>query len=332
MAANADPILRVTNLRTILDLNEGAVPVVDDVSFSVQVGETLGIVGESGSGKSMTALSIMQVLPKPIGRIAGGEIWLDGENLVEKSDEQMARIRGSKIGMILQDPHTSLNPLFTVGNQVVEALRINQPKAAKSTLFKRAIEALKKVNVADAERRVNAYPHQMSGGMKQRVVGAIAIAGAPKVIIADEPTTALDVTIQLQYLQLLQDIQKETGMAILFITHDLGIVANLCHKLVVMYAGKIVESGTVRDVFEAPSHPYTEALLNSVPTIDKKVDRLYAIKGQPPALVADRVGCSFAPRCLYADKKCHAEEPSAFQGQSGATDHRASCWKIERPS
>ncbi len=332
MAANAEPILRVTNLRTYLDLSDGAVPVVDDVSFSLEVGETLGIVGESGSGKSMTALSIMQVLPKPIGRIASGEIWLDGENLVEKSDEQMARIRGSKIGMILQDPHTSLNPLFTVGNQVVEALRINQPKAAKNTLLKRAIEALKKVNVADAERRVNAYPHQMSGGMKQRVVGAIAIAGAPKVIIADEPTTALDVTIQLQYLQLLQDIQKETGMAILFITHDLGIVANLCHKLVVMYAGKIVESGTVRDVFEAPSHPYTEALLNSVPTIDKKVERLYAIKGQPPALVADRIGCSFAPRCLYADKKCHAEEPLAFAGRSGATDHRASCWKIERPS
>ncbi len=332
MVANVDPILRVTNLRTYLDLSDGAVPVVDDVSFSVQVGETLGIVGESGSGKSMTALSIMQVLPKPIGRIASGEIWLDGENLVEKSDVQMARIRGSKIGMILQDPHTSLNPLFTVGNQVVEALRINQPKAAKSTLFKRAIEALKKVNVADAERRVNAYPHQMSGGMKQRVVGAIAIAGAPKVIIADEPTTALDVTIQLQYLQLLQDIQKETGMAILFITHDLGIVANLCHKLVVMYAGKIVESGTVKDVFEAPSHPYTEALLNSVPTIDKKVERLYAIKGQPPALVADRVGCSFAPRCQYADKTCHAEEPSAFAGRSGAPDHRASCWKIERPS
>jgi oligopeptide/dipeptide ABC transporter ATP-binding protein len=332
MTASVEPILRVTNLRTILDLNDGAVPVVDDVSFSLNVGETLGIVGESGSGKSMTALSIMQVLPKPIGRIAGGEIWLDGDNLVEKSDEQMARIRGSKIGMILQDPHTSLNPLFTVGNQVVEALRINQPKAARSTLFKRAIEALKKVNVADAERRVDAYPHQMSGGMKQRVVGAIAIAGAPKVIIADEPTTALDVTIQLQYLQLLQDIQKETGMAILFITHDLGIVANLCHKLVVMYAGKIVESGTVRDVFEAPSHPYTEALLNSVPTIDRKVDRLYAIKGQPPALVADRVGCSFAPRCLYADKKCHAEGPSTFAGRSGAADHRASCWKIERPS
>ncbi len=332
MTANVEPILRVSHLRTVLELKGGAVPVVDDVSFCVRVGETLGIVGESGSGKSMTALSIMRVLPKPIGRIDGGEIWLDGENLVEKSNEQMARVRGGKIGMILQDPHTSLNPLFTVGNQVIEALRINQPKLPRNSLFKRAIEALQKVNVADAQRRVNAYPHQMSGGMKQRVVGAIAIAGAPKVIIADEPTTALDVTIQLQYLKLLKDIQKETGMAIVFITHDLGIIAHLCHKLVVMYAGKIVESGTVKDVFAAPSHPYTEALLSSVPTIDKQVERLYAIKGQPPALVTHRVGCSFAPRCHYADSKCHAQAPPELPGLSRAPDHRASCWKTERSS
>ena len=305
----AETVLQVKNLRTVLDLPGGPVPVVDDVSFDVCIGETLGIVGESGSGKSMTALSIMQVLPKPIGRIESGHILLEQTELVGMSDQEMGQIRGREIGMILQDPHTSLNPVFTVGNQVIEALQINNPGTPRKTLLAWAIEALKKVNVADAERRIHAYPHQMSGGMKQRVVGAIAIAGAPKVIIADEPTTALDVTIQLQYLQLLRDIQDETGTAIIFITHDLGIVANLCHRLVVMYAGKIVESGSVADVFNAPSHPYTEALLKSVPTVDQKLGRLYAIDGQPPALIADRVGCSFAPRCPYALEKCRTQVP-----------------------
>lgn len=325
-----ETILQVKNLCTVLDLSSGTVPVVNDVSFDVGVGETLGIVGESGSGKSMTALSIMQVLPKPIGRIASGQILLEGTDLVGMSNQQMGQIRGREIGMILQDPHTSLNPVFTVGNQVIEALEINNPGTARKTLRARAIDALKKVNVADAERRIDAYPHQMSGGMKQRVVGAIAIAGAPKVIIADEPTTALDVTIQLQYLQLLRDIQDETGTAIIFITHDLGIVANLCHRLVVMYSGKIVESGTVADVFGAPSHPYTEALLKSVPSVDQKLDRLYAIDGQPPALISDRVGCSFAPRCPYALDICRNQVPQESDALSGAKSHRASCWNMER--
>lgn len=325
-----EAILQVKNLRTVLDLAGGTVPVVDDVSFEVGVGETLGIVGESGSGKSMTALSIMQVLPKPIGRIESGEILFEGVDLVGMTDKQIAQIRGREIGMILQDPHTSLNPVFTVGNQVVEALQINNPDAPRKSLLNRAIDLLKKVNVADPERRVHAYPHQMSGGMKQRVVGAIAIAGAPKIIIADEPTTALDVTIQLQYLQLLREIQEETGTAIIFITHDLGIVANLCNKLVVMYGGKIVESGTVADVFSAPSHPYTEALLRSVPSVDQKVDRLYAIEGQPPALTADRKGCSFAPRCPYAQDVCKREAPPQEAGLSGAETHMASCWNMGR--
>ena len=325
-----ETVLKVCNLRTVLDFASGSVPVVDDVSFSVGVGETLGIVGESGSGKSITALSVMQVLPKPIGRIESGEIWLNGENLVGKSDREMTAIRGSEIGMILQDPHTSLNPVYSVGNQVVEALRIAHATAPRRSLFNRAVDALKKVNVAAAERRVYSYPHQMSGGMKQRVVGAIAIAGAPNVIIADEPTTALDVTIQLQYLNLLQDIQEETGMAIVFITHDLGIVANLCHRLVVMYAGRIVEAGTVRDVFSAPSHPYTEALLNSVPSVDRTVDRLYAIKGQPPSVLSERVGCSFAPRCPYAVEACKTQVPPETAGLSGESTHRASCWNMER--
>lgn len=323
-------ILKVDNLRTVLDLGTGTVPVVDDVSFSVAVGETLGIVGESGSGKSMTALSIMRVLPKPIGRIESGSIQLSGENLLSKTDREMTAVRGSKLGMILQDPHTSLNPVISVGNQVVEALKINTPKTPQQSLTARAIDALKKVNVADPEHRVNAYPHQMSGGMKQRVVGAIAIAGTPELIIADEPTTALDVTIQLQYLDLLKSIQTQTGMAIVFITHDLGIVANLCHKLVVMYAGKIVERGTVKDVFEKPSHPYTEALLKSVPSVDRAVERLFAIKGQPPELTANRTGCSFAPRCQYATSLCHTSTPNEVAGGSGAPDHRARCWHVKQ--
>ena len=326
----AEAVLQVKNLRTMLDLPGGPVPVVDDVSFEVGIGETLGIVGESGSGKSMTALSIMQVLPKPIGRIESGQVLLEGTDLVGMSEQKIRRIRGREIGMILQDPHTSLNPVFSVGNQVTEALQINNPGTPYRTLLARTVDTLKKVNVADAERRIHAYPHQLSGGMKQRVVGAIAIAGAPKIIIADEPTTALDVTIQLQYLQLLREIQDETGTAIIFITHDLGIVANLCHRLVVMYAGKIVESGTVADVFGAPSHPYTEALLKSVPSVDRKLDRLYAIDGQPPALVADRVGCSFAPRCPYALEICRNQVPRESGEPSGAETHRASCWNIER--
>ena len=323
-----ETILEVRNLRTVLDLGIGSVPVVDDVSFSVSKGETIGIVGESGSGKSMTALSIMQVLPRPVGRIASGEILLGQDDLVKKPPQEMNRIRGREIGMILQDPHTSLNPVYTIGSQVLEALRIDQPKAPRKSLLAKTVDALKKVNVADAARRVKAFPHQMSGGMKQRVVGAIAIAGTPKVIIADEPTTALDVTIQLQYLQLLEDIQRETGTAIIFITHDLGIVANICQKLVVMYAGKIVEEGSVREVFSAPSHPYTQALLKSVPSVDSKVDRLYAIEGQPPQLSANKVGCSFAPRCPYATDLCREKQPPASAGKSGSASHMASCWHM----
>lgn len=319
-----DPILRVENLRTELALSSGPIEVVRGVSFSVNKGETLGIVGESGSGKSMTALSIMRVLPRPIGRIASGSIHLDGRDLVPMSEYAMTQIRGREIGMILQDPHTSLNPVYTIGNQVIEALQINQQRGG---LLQKAIDLLKKVNVADSERRVHAYPHQMSGGMKQRVVGAISIAGAPKIIIADEPTTALDVTIQLQYLELLEQIQQETGTAIVFITHDLGIVVRLCHRLVVMYAGEIVEEGTVDNVFDAPSHPYTIALLNSVPHVDRKVDRLYAIKGNPPALHEIGTGCSFAPRCPLADDRCRAMAPPTVKGQSHAEGHFAACWK-----
>ena len=323
-----EPLLDVRNLTTVLDLAAGTMPVVDDVSFTVGRGETLGIVGESGSGKSMTANSIIQILPKKIGRIAGGKILFDGRDLSQFSDADLTKVRGREIAMILQDPHTSLNPVYTIGNQVIEALRLDDPQQPKRSLLGKAINVLKKVNVADAERRLHAFPHQMSGGMKQRVVGAIAFSSAPKLIIADEPTTALDVTIQLQYLQLLEGIQKNTGAAIIFITHDLGIVANLCHRLAVMYGGRIVESGTVKDVFAAPSHPYTQALLRSVPSIDTKVYRLYAIEGQPPPLTEEIAGCKFASRCPLATDVCRSHRPDPKPGRSGAVSHEASCWHL----
>ncbi len=323
-----EPLLDVRNLTTVLDLAEGTMPVVDDVSFTVGWGETLGIVGESGSGKSMTANSIIQILPKKIGRIAGGKILFDGRDLSQFSDAELTKVRGREIAMILQDPHTSLNPVYTIGSQVIEALKLDNPQQPKRSLLGMAINVLKKVNVADAERRLHAFPHQMSGGMKQRVVGAIAFSSAPKLIIADEPTTALDVTIQLQYLQLLEEIQKNTGAAIIFITHDLGIVANLCHRLAVMYGGRIVESGTVKDVFSAPSHPYTQALLRSVPSIDAKVQRLYAIKGQPPPLSENVAGCKFASRCPLATDVCRSLRPDPKPGRSGAASHEASCWHL----
>ncbi len=323
-----EPLLDVRNLTTVLDLAAGTMPVVDDVSFTVGRGETLGIVGESGSGKSMTANSIIQILPKKIGRIAGGKILFDGRDLSQFSDADLTKVRGREIAMILQDPHTSLNPVYTIGNQVIEALRLDDPRQPKRSLLGKAINVLKKMNVADAERRLHAFPHQMSGGMKQRVVGAIAFSSAPKLIIADEPTTALDVTIQLQYLQLLEGIQKNTGAAIIFITHDLGIVANLCHRLAVMYGGRIIESGTVKDVFAAPSHPYTQALLRSVPSIDTKVYRLYAIEGQPPPLTEEIAGCKFASRCPLATDVCRSHRPDPKPGRSGAVSHEASCWHL----
>jgi oligopeptide/dipeptide ABC transporter ATP-binding protein len=325
------PVLTVDNLSTALDMKLGRFMAVDGVSFELRAGETLGIVGESGSGKSMTALSILRLLPRPAARIVGGRVILDGEDLTTKTEEEMRAIRGRAISMILQDPHTSLNPVFTIGDQLREALRIQDPTAPRRSLKERAIAVLKAVRVAAPEQRVDSYPHQMSGGMKQRVVGAIAISGRPKVIIADEPTTALDVTIQLQYLKLLEEMQAETGMGILFITHDFGIVARLCHRIVVMYGGRILESGPTAVVFDHPSHPYTEALLASVPTVERKVERLYAIDGQPPSLTSFGPGCRFAPRCPHAMPRCRADVPPSFPGRSsqGPAVHTAACWLLE---
>src|ERR671915_877361 len=308
----SDIILDVRDLHTYIFARWGVVKAVDGVSFSVREGETLGIVGESGSGKTMTSLSLLRLIPRPAARIIKGEIWLDGENLQEKSDQEMRRVRGRKIAMILQDPQTSLNPVFTIGNQLIEAIRIHYQEASRA-LLRRAEQALRMVRVAAPAERLGNYPHQMSGGMKQRVVGAIGISCAPKVLIADEPTTALDVTIQLQYLKLLKEIQAETGMAILFITHDFGVVGRMCDRVAVMYAGRIVECGPVKQIFEAPQHPYTRALIASVPKMTGPAGRLTTIEGQPPSLMDLPVGCRFASRCALVEQSCLDAYPGSVR-------------------
>jgi oligopeptide/dipeptide ABC transporter ATP-binding protein len=320
-----DVILEVEDLHTHIFSRFGTVKAVDGVSFSLRQGEVLGIVGESGSGKTITALSLLQLLPRPAARIVKGAIRLEGEDLVTKSEQEMRQIRGRRISMILQDPQTSLNPVFTVGNQLIEAIESQHADDDRPSLIRRAIDGLKQVRVAAPERRITDYPHQISGGMKQRVVGAIAISCEPKIIIADEPTTSLDVTIQAQYLRLLREIQEETNLALIFITHDFGIVAKMCDRVMVMYAGRAVESGPVRDIFNRPSHPYTQALLRSVPSMDKDVERLYSIDGQPPALWDLPEGCRFAARCPHAEDRCRAEYPSSRSVSKG---HTASCWKM----
>ena len=320
------PRLEVENLKVEIATKAGSFFSVNDHSFTVNAGETLGIVGESGSGKSMTAMSLMRLLPKHAASIRGGSVRLDGRDLLELSEKEMRKVRGKDISMILQDPQTSLNPAFTVGDQISEALRLHDPEARKS-LRERAIDALRRVKVAAPEHRVDAYPGEMSGGMRQRVVGAIAISCRPKLIIADEPTTSLDVTVQAQYLRLLRELQEETGMAIIFITHDFGIVANLCHRILVMYAGRIVESGTVAQIFARPAHPYTEALIAAVPKLYGHQGRLRTIPGQPPAPTDVITGCPFAPRCEKADDHCRREAPPTV---SAGADHTASCWKVEQ--
>ena len=327
-----DTILRVEDLQTELRTKMGVFKAVDGVSFTLRQGETLGIVGESGSGKSMTALSLLGVLPKPAGKIVGGRVMFDGQDLLTKSEQQMRRIRGGSISMVLQDPQTSLNPVYTIGSQVTEAIALHRDVPRRSRIG-RAIDALREVRVAAPEQRVRDYPHQMSGGMKQRVSGAIAISCEPKILIADEPTTALDVTIQSQYLRLLREIQDKSGLSVIFITHDFGIVANMCDTVAVMYAGRVVEYGPVRDLFNNPRHPYTRALLNSVPTMDRRVERLYSIPGQPPAMWDLPKGCHFLPRCPFAEQGCETAYPPDIAAVGpGAGAHTARCWKLEDPT
>jgi oligopeptide/dipeptide ABC transporter ATP-binding protein len=321
------PLLEVKNLRTYFVSAKGTrvVRAVDGVSFTLNEGETLGIVGESGSGKTVTSLSILRLLP-PAARIVGGEIWFAGENLLKKSEREMQRVRGSQITMILQDPLMSLNPLFTIGEQIAEPLRIHLGMRRQS-LGERIKELLRGVRIPSPEVRMREYPHQMSGGMRQRIVGAISISCEPRLLIADEPTTSLDVTIQAQYLKLLKDIQKRNGLAMIFITHNIGIVAKMCDKVAVMYAGKLIERAPVRPIFNQPAHPYTEALLNAMPKLTDKTERLWSIEGQPPDLANLPPGCAFSPRCPKAEDHCRREVPSEFQV---GDHHYTRCWLWER--
>jgi oligopeptide/dipeptide ABC transporter ATP-binding protein len=317
------PLLELQNLSTHYVSAQGTrvVRAVDEVSLRINAGETLGIVGESGSGKSTLALTILRILP-PAGRIVSGKMLFEGGDLLEKSEAEMRRVRGKRIAMVLQDPMASLNPLFTIGDQVAEPIRVHEG-ASRATAWNRAKDLLKAVRIPSPETRVTQYPHEMSGGMRQRIVGAIGISCEPRLLIADEPTTSLDLTIQAQYLNLLRDLQRQHHLALIFITHNLGIVAKMCDQLAVMYAGRVVETGPVSQIFNAPTHPYTEALLNSIPRMTDSTQRLTAIDGQPPDLAALPAGCAFAPRCPRAFGRCRDAAPPEFSEVQGRT---ARCW------
>jgi peptide/nickel transport system ATP-binding protein len=320
------PLLRVSELQTYYFSFGGArvVKAVDEVSFSLNEGETIGLVGESGCGKTTTCLSVVGLLPSA-ARIVGGSIEFAGEELTKKKPREMRHIRGGQIAMILQDPMASLNPLFSIYRQVAEPAYYHRAIRGRS-LRRRVQELLRAVRIPSPAVRMREYPHQMSGGMRQRVVGAIAMAGGPKLIIADEPTTNLDVTIQAQYLDVLKDIQRESGVALIFVTHNLGIVAKMCDKMAVMYAGKIVEQGAVRDLFRAAKHPYTQALLGSMPKLGSK-EALFAIPGQPPNLARLSAGCAFHPRCAHAMPQCAAQEP---EDRHIGPHWTAKCWLVDQ--
>jgi oligopeptide/dipeptide ABC transporter ATP-binding protein len=317
------PLLQVKDLATHFVSARGTrvVRAVNEVSLDLHRGETLGIVGESGSGKTTLALSLLRLLP-PAARIVSGEILFEGEDLLKKSDVEMRHIRGKRIAMILQDPMASLNPLFTIGDQVAEPMRVHE-RMSRGGAWTKARDLLKAVRISAPDTRIKEYPHQMSGGMRQRIVGAIAISCEPSLLIADEPTTSLDVTIQAQYLSLLRDLQRAHHLALIFITHNLGIVAKMCDHVAVMYAGRLVESGPVRQIFDRPAHPYTEALLASIPRLGDRNQRLVAIEGQPPDLAAALPGCAFHPRCPKSIERCQREEPPAFVA---GERHTARCW------
>jgi oligopeptide/dipeptide ABC transporter ATP-binding protein len=321
------PLLRVEDLRAYYFGFGGSrvVRAVDGVSFTVEAGETFGLVGESGSGKTTTCHSLVRLLA-PNARIVGGRIELNGEDLLGLSSGQMRQIRGRRIASILQDPMASLDPLFSIGNQVAEPAFYHGLLRGRA-LRRRVTELLAAVRIPSPEKRFRDYPHQMSGGMRQRIVGAIAQAGGPQLIIADEPTTNLDVTIQLQYLNLLKELQRASGVGLIFVTHNLGIVAKMCDKVAVMYAGKLVELQTVRGLFYAPRHPYTKALLDSIPKLGTK-EPLYAIPGQPPDLANLPAGCSFHPRCDQATARCRSEPPPERRDAAGGSTR---CWLCGQP-
>ncbi|MDR0649139.1 MAG: ABC transporter ATP-binding protein [Synergistaceae bacterium] len=314
------------NLRVSFNMKRGAVRAVDDVSFEVSRGETLGIVGESGCGKSVTALSIMRLIAEP-GRIEGGQIRYGGVNLLDLSMREMRGIRGNKIAMIFQEPMTSLNPVLTIGSQISEALRLHEGLGRREALD-RAVEMLSVVNIPMPEKRAREYPHQLSGGMRQRVMIAMALCCKPDVLICDEPTTALDVTIQAQIISLIEDLKVRTGAAVIMITHDLGVISEIADKVIVMYAGKIIEEGGKTDVLTNPLHPYTEGLLNAVPRIDRDSDELSVIPGMVPNLAFLPEGCRFRPRCRYAREICRSA-PVKASGFGGIAPRGVSCWKFQ---
>ncbi|HXP03109.1 MAG TPA: ABC transporter ATP-binding protein [Stellaceae bacterium] len=331
-AHHGQNVLEIIDLRTHFFTQVGVVRAVDGVSYSVRAGETLGVVGESGCGKSVTALSVLRLVASPPGRIVGGAIRFGGSNLLDLSESEMEAIRGNEISMIFQEPMTSLNPLMTVGHQIGEAIALHQGLSANDAMD-RAVEMLRRVSIPEPERRVHAYPHQLSGGMRQRVMIAMALSCNPKVLIADEPTTALDVTIQAQILELMRELQETFGTAIMLITHDMGVVAENADRVVVMYAGRKVEEADAKTLFEAPGHPYTRGLLGSIPKLDVAArldahrNRLTEIKGMVPSLHNLPKGCTFAPRCEFATGQCHAAYPPLVQYRPG---HTIACWHAER--
>ncbi len=324
-----ETILSVRNLQTHFKTDDGIVKAVDGVSFDVRKGETLGIVGESGSGKSVTNLSIMRLIPSPPGKIAGGEVWFEGEDLLKLPEQKLRQVRGNKISMIFQDPMTSLNPFLKVSTQLIETIQLHQGLGKKAAR-EQAVEFLNMVGIPGAKKRVDNYPHQFSGGMRQRVMIAMALSCNPKLLIADEPTTALDVTIQAQILEILQRLADELGTAVIMITHDLGVVAGMCDTVNVMYAGKIVEKGSAKELFKDPKHPYTKGLIESVPRLDQKQqDKLFSIKGQPPNLIGLPDCCPFYPRCPHVMAVCKNKYPSAEEIGAGRS---VNCWLYKEKS
>jgi len=322
-----DYLLEIKGLKTRFYTDEGVVHAVNGVSYGLEEGEILGVVGESGCGKSVHALSILRLIPDPPGKIDSGEIWFDGRDLLKLSGNEIRHVRGKQIAMVFQDPMTSLNPVFTVGFQIMEALTYHQGMD-KYQARDRAIELLTMVGIPEANQRVDDYPHQFSGGMRQRAMIAMALSCTPQLLIADEPTTALDVTIQAQIIDLVKRLQQNLGMAVMWITHDLGVVAELANKINVMYAGYIVERGRVKDIFKRPRHPYTRGLLGSLPRLDEAPGtKLVSIPGLPPDLIDLPRGCPFAARCLYAVEKCVADMPPLEA--AGEREHIVACWRWE---
>jgi len=318
-------LLEVNNLNTRFYTQDGVVQAVNDVSFTVDEGETLAVVGESGSGKSVTMLSVMRLIASPPGRITSGEIMFEGKDLLKLGEDEMRQLRGNRIAMIFQDPMTSLNPVLTINQQISEVLQLHMG-LDKQAARQRAVELLEKVNIPEAARRVDDYPHQFSGGMRQRVMIAMMLAANPQLLIADEPTTALDVTISAQILDLVKRLKREVGMAVIWITHDLGVVAGMADRVIVMYAGRIVEQASVAELYADPKHPYTLGLLKSIPRLDEaRKEKLEPIEGTPPDLVNYPVGCPFAARCKYVIQKCLDERPPLMPTTS--TKHLSACWR-----